>query len=90
VNQYLLLKSLGQGSHGKVKLSLNTHDSCLYAMKIIDKALLRKKRFGSRAAMNDAMREIAIMKRLAHPNIVALHEVSGARCFVTGALLKRE
>lgn len=34
VNQYLVVKFLGRGACGKVFLCLNTHDLCLYAMKV--------------------------------------------------------
>ena len=33
VNQYLLIKELGRGAHGTVKLVYNTEDDMLYAMK---------------------------------------------------------
>lgn len=34
-NQYLLVKSLGAGAHGSVKLCVNTTNGKLYAVKLI-------------------------------------------------------
>jgi hypothetical protein len=34
INQYLIIKDVGKGSHGTVKLCLNTEDETLYAMKV--------------------------------------------------------
>lgn len=59
INQYVVIKTLGQGSYGKVKLVLNTLDGQLYAVKMVLRtgamasnrasSLLRK---GSRARQN--------------------------------------
>jgi len=37
INEYVVLKKLGSGSYGTVKLCYNTLDQCLYAFKIFDK-----------------------------------------------------
>jgi hypothetical protein len=34
INQYVVVKTLGRGSYGKVKLCLNTLDGQLYAIKV--------------------------------------------------------
>lgn len=34
INQYLIIKDLGKGAHGTVKLVYNTQDDMLYAMKV--------------------------------------------------------
>lgn len=34
VNEYLIIKDLGRGAHGSVKLCFNTVDGQLYAMKV--------------------------------------------------------
>lgn len=134
INQYVLVKTLGRGSFGKVKLCLNTLDGKLYAIKMIDRSYmlktLQRPRTGLRRrtgrlsadnissssnistslggfaaaaappppllpvgsfnaressaggsssiggpAVDDAYREIAIMKKLDHPHVVKLHEV---------------
>lgn len=82
VNQYTILRKIGEGSYGKVKLC--THGGHYFAVKVINKALLRKKReihrnnegkVIIRNALDDIVHEIAIMKKLKHQNIVKLREV---------------
>lgn len=36
INQYLIIKDLGKGAYGTVKLVYNTEDDMLYAMKVQD------------------------------------------------------
>jgi len=75
VNQYVILGKLGSGAYAKVKLCMSTEDNELYAMKVVHKSVLRKKRVGSTTALDDVMREISIMKKLNHPNVAKLFEV---------------
>ncbi|KAL3690383.1 hypothetical protein R1sor_016692 [Riccia sorocarpa] len=77
VNQYIVIKILGRGTYGKVKLCLNTMDCKLYAVKIVHRKWMAGRIIGGTTedVGHGAMREIAIMKKLNHPNIVALHEV---------------
>eukprot|EP01059_Diplonema_ambulator_P017133 TRINITY_DN29117_c0_g1_i1.p1 TRINITY_DN29117_c0_g1~~TRINITY_DN29117_c0_g1_i1.p1 ORF type:complete len:613 (+),score=139.33 TRINITY_DN29117_c0_g1_i1:32-1870(+) len=75
VNQYEILDELGEGGYGKVKLVLNTQTGRLYAMKIIDKIKLSKMTWCGRSALDNIRREISILQRLLHPNIITLHEV---------------
>eukprot|EP00742_Colponemidia_sp_Colp-10_P002254 GILJ01002408.1.p1 GENE.GILJ01002408.1~~GILJ01002408.1.p1 ORF type:complete len:443 (-),score=66.46 GILJ01002408.1:154-1440(-) len=83
INEYTLVKDLGEGAFGKVKLCVHKDTQVQYAVKIFKKSVLRRKRefkqteHGMRIvdAMQDVMREIAIMKKLSHANIVGLHEV---------------
>jgi serine/threonine protein kinase len=35
INQYLLIKDLGKGAQGTVKLCLDTQNDSLYAMKVL-------------------------------------------------------
>ena len=74
VNEYALIRTLGKGSFGTVKLGLNTKDFKLYALK-----LLPKSRAATSSGITDpeVVREISVMRQLEHPNIVRLHEVIG-------------
>lgn len=81
VNQYSILKKIGEGSYGKVKLCRSGDK--LFAMKVINKELLRKRREIHRTpegqrivknALEDIAQEVAIMKKLKHQNIVRLCE----------------
>ncbi|KAI0243834.1 hypothetical protein L0F63_007091 [Massospora cicadina] len=77
INQYEILRELGRGCHGKVKLGRDTVSGELVAIKIIHKNTRR--RLGSRNAISTQMakvqREIAILKKCHHPHVVQLKEV---------------
>mmetsp|Transcript_1342 Transcript_1342/g.5464 ORF Transcript_1342/g.5464 Transcript_1342/m.5464 type:complete len:669 (+) Transcript_1342:51-2057(+) len=79
VNQYIMIKQLGVGSYGLVRLCLNTEDNQLYAVKVIDKGALKKKnnRLGKKkdSPLDNVMREVAIMKKISNEHIVNLVEV---------------
>lgn len=75
INNYTLLHTIGSGGYGKVKLATDPSNRA-YAIKIINKSLLsRIKQQGGGNALQNVQREIAILKRLRHPNIVRLFEV---------------
>ncbi|KAJ1900602.1 hypothetical protein LPJ66_001375, partial [Kickxella alabastrina] len=88
INQYMIIRELGRGTHGKVKLAFDTAAGEYFAIKIIDKESRdRRLRPGAAAArahgnvridvdkMEKVKREIAILKKCCHPNVVRLHEV---------------
>ncbi|KAG0586979.1 hypothetical protein KC19_2G132100 [Ceratodon purpureus] len=76
VNEYVQKCKIGTGSTGKVVLYQSKKDEKLYAIKILHKPRLTKLRVSpTETAMMDVLREIAIMKRLDHPNVVKLYEV---------------
>jgi len=76
VNNYILLDPLGQGSYAEVRLCKEKNHNQLYAIKIMNKDLLKKKSVGSsNTFMDDVKREIAIMKKLRHEHILQLYEV---------------
>uniref|UniRef100_A0A0N4U1M8 calcium/calmodulin-dependent protein kinase n=1 Tax=Dracunculus medinensis TaxID=318479 RepID=A0A0N4U1M8_DRAME len=88
LNQYRLMEEIGQGSYGIVKLAYNEKDKNLYALKVLDKTKLiknfaffppPKRHKRAQSSMKDPMqlvqREIAILKKLNHPNVVKLVEV---------------
>eukprot|EP00898_Chlorokybus_atmophyticus_P007882 jgi/Chlat1/8095/Chrsp75S07591 len=75
VNQYVKVKKLSSGAFAKVGLYRSRADGCLYALKILSKPQLRRRYSFGTSALQDVMREVTIMKRLDHPNIVKLYEV---------------
>eukprot|EP01012_Entosiphon_sulcatum_P040725 TRINITY_DN5441_c0_g1_i1.p1 TRINITY_DN5441_c0_g1~~TRINITY_DN5441_c0_g1_i1.p1 ORF type:complete len:657 (+),score=105.11 TRINITY_DN5441_c0_g1_i1:70-1971(+) len=75
INQYALGETLGKGAYSKVKLAYNKAQDRYYAVKVMNKSLLRRMLKGSRSALADVQREVAIMKKLRHPNLVSLYEV---------------
>nr|XP_036678178.1 uncharacterized protein LOC108011912 isoform X3 [Drosophila suzukii] len=82
LNQYKLMEQIGQGSYGLVKLAYSEEDSTHYAMKILSKKRLARQaglmRRGPRkttSPLDRVYREIAVLKKLDHPNVVKLVEV---------------
>eukprot|EP00755_Sulcionema_specki_P003300 Sspe_Gene.27367::Locus_11761_Transcript_1_1_Confidence_1.000_Length_1764::g.27367::m.27367/K07359/CAMKK2; calcium/calmodulin-dependent protein kinase kinase 2 len=77
INQYAVIQELGRGAYGKVKLVVHVETDAFYAIKILNKSILSKVRKGDsgKTAMDDVKKEIAVMKRLNHKNVVRLHEV---------------
>ena len=82
VNQYSIIKKLGQGSFGKVKLCKFGDQH--FAVKVYNKAFLRRKRDlsapfqlvpGQNSALQAVLREIALMKKFHHQNVLNLFEV---------------
>jgi [calcium/calmodulin-dependent protein kinase] kinase len=82
LNEYKQIKTLGRGSSAKVKLlALEDHR---FAAKIFTKSFLSKKKdfietdsgeLILTSALTDFYREIAIMKKLNHQNIIGLKDV---------------
>lgn len=89
LNQYRLKEEIGQGSFGIVKLAYSEEDDSHYAMKILSKKKLLKRAgmFGRKPPprkgrsnsscnpLDQVYHEIAVLKKLNHPNIVKLVEV---------------
>lgn len=77
INNYEIIEELGRGMHGKVKLARNIENGEFVAIKIIPR-FSKRRRLGKVTAMSTqdkSKREIAILKKIRHPNVVALLEV---------------
>ncbi|KAJ4378431.1 hypothetical protein N0V86_006134 [Didymella sp. IMI 355093] len=75
VNQYEIIDELGRGVHGKVKLGKDLVTGKYVAIKIVDR-YSKRRRLGKNTSHEDKIkREIAILKKARHPNIVSLLEV---------------
>ena len=76
VNQYIVKKLIGRGTFGKVKIVVNSDTQAQSAMKIINKVKLKRKVFAKdKNAYTQIQLEVAVMKKMNHPNIVNLFEV---------------
>ncbi|KAK3371609.1 hypothetical protein B0T24DRAFT_530906 [Lasiosphaeria ovina] len=77
INHYEIIEELGRGMHGKVKLARNLETGENVAIKIIPR-FSKRRRLGKVTAMDTqdkSKREIAILKKIRHPNVVALLEI---------------
>ncbi|KAL2155554.1 hypothetical protein VTH82DRAFT_296 [Thermothelomyces myriococcoides] len=77
INNYEIIEELGRGVHGKVKLARNVETGEFVAIKIVPR-FSKKRRLGKVMAMSTrdkSKKEIAILKKIRHPNVVALLEV---------------
>lgn len=71
VGKYLMGEEVGEGSYGKVKEALDTESLCRRAVKIMKKKKLRKIPRGE----ENVRREIQLLKRLKHKNVINLVDV---------------
>eukprot|EP00183_Erythrolobus_madagascarensis_P000114 CAMPEP_0185847216 /NCGR_PEP_ID=MMETSP1354-20130828/2573_1 /TAXON_ID=708628 /ORGANISM="Erythrolobus madagascarensis, Strain CCMP3276" /LENGTH=1105 /DNA_ID=CAMNT_0028547483 /DNA_START=157 /DNA_END=3474 /DNA_ORIENTATION=- len=81
VDRFIILSQIGDGANSVVKLALSMEDTMFYAVKVVPKSLLRKQNRGGvfgnkngKTGLGDN-REIAIMKKLDHGNIVRMKDV---------------
>ena len=81
INKYAMITELGRGAFGKVKLVVHNETQQNYAIKIMNKATLSKT-LRKPLSQDDKssqglhnLNEIAIMKKVNHPNICKLYEV---------------
>lgn len=77
INRYEIIREIGRGVHGKVKLARTMDSNELVALKVLPTRT--KQRLG-RPDQNEAheatiRREIAILKKCIHPHVVRLREV---------------
>ncbi|ESZ89940.1 hypothetical protein SBOR_9677 [Sclerotinia borealis F-4128] len=76
INQYEIIDEIGRGVHGKVKLARSLETQDYVAIKIIQR-FSKKRRLGrvTVAPEDKTKREIAILKKIRHPNVVGLLEI---------------
>lgn len=74
IGDYIVGKTLGEGSFGKVKVGIHMRTRQQVALKIID-----QERVKSSKDKANLEREIRIMKLLEHEHIVKMFDVIGAR-----------
>lgn len=71
IGHYVLGRSIGEGTFGKVKLGTHTLTNEKVAVKILE-----KERIKDVADVERVAREIHILKLIRHPNIIQLYEVT--------------
>mmetsp|Transcript_10537 Transcript_10537/g.15714 ORF Transcript_10537/g.15714 Transcript_10537/m.15714 type:complete len:419 (+) Transcript_10537:178-1434(+) len=74
VGKYVLGKTLGEGTFGKVKLAENTETGKFVAIKVLDKERIQQQNMGIQIK-----REVSIMKVVKNPHVVQLHEVLASK-----------
>jgi 5'-AMP-activated protein kinase catalytic alpha subunit len=70
IGNYLVQKSIGEGTFGKVKLGEHTLTGEKVAIKILE-----KDRITDVSDVERVAREIHILKLIRHPNIIQLYEI---------------
>ncbi|RIA89443.1 kinase-like domain-containing protein [Glomus cerebriforme] len=77
INKYMLVKELGRGVHGKVKLGKDMETGEFVAIKVVDRVTRRRLGQRNNDLTNEQKirKEIAIMKKCIHPHVVRLKEV---------------
>ncbi|KZF25799.1 kinase-like protein [Xylona heveae TC161] len=75
INEYEIIDELGRGVHGKVKLGRNLNTGEEVAIKIVER-YSKRRRLGKAGNPEDKVKkEVAILKKARHPNVVSLLEV---------------
>lgn len=70
VGNYKIVKTIGQGTYGKVKLAYHCQTGNKFAIKVIEKAQIQSAKQVARL-----QREIRFLKLLHHPHIVKVYDV---------------
>ena len=68
---------MGKGTFGKVKMAQHILTKEKVAIKILEKARIKDKKDIERIS-----REIKILKKVRHPNVIQLYEVSIKFCLI--------
>ena len=75
INQYVILKKLGQGQYGEVKLCYDKEKKLKFAMKVVDFGKMAAKFVPVDKTQQTLLTEIAILKKLKHKNVIQIQEV---------------
>lgn len=78
INDYTIIDEIGRGTHGKVKLGFDQRTNQMVAIKIVDRNQGRPRLGGKEqreGSETKIRREIAILKKIRHENVVRLIEV---------------
>ncbi|ORY83124.1 kinase-like domain-containing protein [Protomyces lactucae-debilis] len=77
INKYEVIKEIGRGVHGKVKLARTMDSNEMVALKILPKTMRARLGRPETSTTQEAVvrREIAILKKCVHPHVVRLREV---------------
>ncbi|KAI8813048.1 kinase-like domain-containing protein, partial [Cladochytrium replicatum] len=70
LDRYTVTKVLGEGSYGKVKLAIDSQTGEKVALKVFQKATVKKL-----VHITRIKREVYVMRLLHHPNIIKLYDV---------------
>ena len=79
LNEYRIIRTIGQGSYGKVRLCVHNKSNQNYAIKFLSKDKLSKKIMSgnpnadNKEGIKKIRDEITIMKQLQHPNIIQIY-----------------
>ena len=75
INDYKVIRKLGEGAFAKVRL-VQDQDCKLFAMKQMNKAILKSRRVSwKKSAYDLVLEELRVLKSLEHPNIIWLYEI---------------
>ncbi|KAI4150398.1 MAG: hypothetical protein LQ340_004108, partial [Diploschistes diacapsis] len=75
INQYEVIKRLGSGTHGTVKLARDISNNQKVAIKVV-RRYPKKGRLGRQEKPEDKVKkEVAVLKKARHPHVVSLLEV---------------
>jgi 5'-AMP-activated protein kinase catalytic alpha subunit len=77
VGQYMLGKTIGEGTFGKVKLAVHIPTGEKVAIKILEKGRIKEQ-----ADVRRVNREIKILKKARHGNVIQLFEVLDTRTHI--------
>ena len=76
INQYVIIETLGKGAFATVLLCKDTKTKELFAIKKMNKKILKQKKAGVGTSAYDCVKEeLKVLSRLDHPNIIYLHEI---------------